>query len=104
MKDFQETRRVNSVMMGIIDPTLVEKGIHLSIEGYLVTSDSAQNPHTLVEIYMDRVNLKGYQQVLDLFRKEFTGYLIDDLLISADHGVHGRFKLLLYVKGPEASE
>ena len=102
MKDFQKTRRVNSVMMSIISRSLDDKGITLSIEGYLVTSDSAQNPHTLVEIYMDRINIKGYQQVLDLFRKEFIGYLIDDLLIPADHGVHGRFKLLLYVKGPEA--
>ena len=56
MMDLQETEKVNNAMVEIMKQSLTDPRIMLSIEGYLVTSDSNQNPHTSVEIFLNRLD------------------------------------------------
>lgn len=98
MKDIEETDRVNRVMAEILKTTSGK----LSVEGYSVISDSNQNPHTFVEIYIDRIDLNGYMSVIQLFSKEFIGYSVNDFLIpESPHRAHERFMLILHINKKE---
>jgi hypothetical protein len=106
MKNIEETNRVNRVMTEILK--IVSGEIHtytLSVEGYSVISDSNQNPHTIVEIYIDRIDFIGYTTVIQLFSKEFAGYSVDEFMIpDSTHKTHERFMLILHINKKEGPD
>ncbi len=98
MKDFNETNLVNKAMLDIL--TNADKVGE--IEGYSVTSDDLQCPHTIVEIYFTHIDQKGYLLVGEKIHKTFFDYApekyeINDFLIPAAHGVHERMRLILSI-------
>ena len=104
MKDIKETDRVNKVMAEALRLTTGEIRLDtLSIEGYSVTSDSDQNPHTFVEIYVDRMNFTGFTTIIHLFSKEFIGYSMDNFIIPDNtQKAHARFILVIQLNKKEA--
>ena len=98
MIDIQETKKVNNAMIEIIKQSVTDPRIMLSIEGYMVTSDSSQNPHTSLDIYLERMDLKGYLTIGEILNKEFDiDYLIESFILPADHDVHERLRLAIQI-------
>ena len=72
MIDIQETKKVNNAMVEIMKQSLADPRIMLSMEGYLVTSDSSQNPHTSIEIFLNSMDLRGYTVIYSSTAYPFT--------------------------------
>ena len=102
MIDLQETEKVNNAMVEIMKQSLTDPRIMLSIEGYLVTSDSNQNPHTSIEILLNSMDLRGYTVMGEILSKEFGfGYSIDSFVIPANHDVHERLRVIFHISRKE---
>jgi hypothetical protein len=107
MKDIKETDRVNKVMAEALRLTTGEIRLDtLSIEGYSVISDSNQNPHTSVDIYVDRIDFRGYTTIIRLFSDEFVGHYSMDNFIIPDNTqkAHARFILVIQLNKKEESD
>ena len=105
MIDIQETKKVNSAMVEILKQSLADPRIMLSMEGYLVTSDSSQNPHTSIEVFLNSMDLRGYTVMGEILSKEFGfGYSIDSFVIPANHAVHERLRAVFHISRKEGSE
>ena len=81
MIDIQETKKVNNAMVEIMKQSLADPRIMLSMEGYLVSSDSNQNPHTSIEVFLNSMDLRGYTVMGEILSKEFGfGYSIESII------------------------
>ena len=104
MIDIQETKKVNNAMVEIMRQSLADPRIMLSMEGYLVSSDSSQNPHTSIEVFLNSMDLRGYTVMGEILSKEFgLGYSIDSFVVPANHDVHERLRVIFHISRKEGS-
>ena len=102
MIDIQETKKVNNAMIEIMKQSLADPRIMLSMEGYLVTSDSSQNPHTSIEVLLNSMDLRGYTVMGEILSKEFGfGYSIDSFVVPGNHDVHERLRVIFHINRKE---
>ena len=105
MIDIQETKKVNNAMIEIMKQSLADPRIMLSMEGYLVSSDSSQNPHTSIEVFLNSMDLRGYTVMGEILSKEFGfGYSIDSFVIPANHDVHERLGVIFHINRKEGDD
>ena len=105
MIDIQETKKVNNAMVEIMKQSLADPRIMLSMEGYLVSSDSNQNPHTSIEVFLNSMDLRGYTVMGEILSKEFGfGYSIDSSGIPANHAVHERLRVVFHISRKEGDD
>lgn len=92
MKDFVITKKVNEIMYSLM------MKISQFFEGYSVVSDTNQNPHTFVEIYVTQISLKEYEFILEEFGQYFSGVAENSFIIPRKNTAHERMSIIIHLE------